>query len=374
MARKSICHILYKLDYGGLENGVVNIINRLPEDKFTHTIISLKPVTDFKNRITARNVEIYELDKSDGKDLGAYRRAWTLLRAIKPDVVHTRNLPTIDFQFIAYLGGVRSLIHSEHGLDLIESQENAWRYRMLRRGLRLLPVRYVAVSRDLQEWLHSEIGIQPHRISRIYNGVDTDIFNSGSATDELPGAGHAEKKTFVIGHVGRFAPIKNQLLLVKAFCLLVDRFPSLRACLRLYMIGDGPQRAECEQLLADANASDIAWLPGFVSDMPDVYRKFDLFVLPSIREGISNTLLEAMASGIPIVATNVGGTPEVVEHGHTGTLVESDNVDALADAIKRYVSDDDLLANHGRNAGLRVRSSFSMTKMVDQYDELYSLA
>ena len=374
MPRKTICHFIYRLDYGGLENGVVNIINHLPKDKYAHTIISLKDATDFKNRITARNAEVFELGKREGKDPGVYRKAWTLLRSIRPDVVHTRNLPTLEFLLPAYLSGVRSLIHSEHGLELVETHGTAWRYKTLRRAIRLLPVRYVAVSKDLHEWLSTEIGIQRERISTIYNGVDTHRFVCRAQADEVSTAQSGEKKPFVIGHVGRFAPIKNQILLVEAFCSVLQRFPYLRDHLRLYMIGDGPQRAECQRLLADCNASNIAWLPGLLSDMPEVYRKFDLFVLPSIREGISNTVLEAMACGIPVIATDVGGTPEIVEHGRTGTLVESQNREAMANAIVDYVNNKDLLCTHGQNARLHIESNFSLTKMIESYDQLYALA
>jgi sugar transferase (PEP-CTERM/EpsH1 system associated) len=374
MPQKTICHFIYRLDYGGLENGVVNIINHLPKDKYAHTIISLKDATDFKKRITARNVEVIELGKRDGKDPGAYRKAWTLLRTISPEVVHTRNLPTIDFLLPAYFSGVRSLIHSEHGLELVEGNGAAWRYKMLRRVIRLLPVRYVAVSKDLRDWLNTEIGIRRDRISTIYNGVDTRRFVCRGPADEESAARLGEKEPFVIGHVGRFAPIKNQLLLVKAFCSVLQRFPHLREHLRLYMIGDGPLRAECERLLADCDAGNLAWLPGFLSDMPEVYRDFDLFVLPSIREGISNTVLEAMACGLPVIATNVGGTPEIVEHGRTGTLVESENCEAMADAILDYVNNKDLLYTHGQNARLHVESKFSLKKMVDLYDQLYAKA
>ena len=374
MAIKSICHILYKLDYGGLENGVINIINNLPKDKYAHSVISLKAATDFRERLVAENVEIYDINKSDGKDLRAYGRVWTLLRSINPDVVHTRNIPTIDMLFLAYLSGRRSLIHSEHGFNFSDAAATAWRYKMLRRAIRLLPVKYVAVSRNIQEWLHTEIGIQPRQVLTIHNGVDTNAFTRRSVTGTPYPSETAGNEPFVIGHVGRFAPIKNQVLLVKAFCLLLERFPHLRQFLRLFMIGDGPQRAECEKLLADCDASEIAWLPGFLEDMPDVYRKFDLFVLPSIREGISNTLLEAMACGIPVIATDTGGTGEVVLDGRTGMLVESGNVDAMANAIMSYVSDRALLDRHGKNARTHIKSNFSLAEMIREYDQLYSSA
>jgi len=374
MAIKSICHILYKLDYGGLENGVINIINHLPKDKYAHTIISLKAVTDFRERLTAENVEIYEINKSDGKDFRVYGKVWTLLRSINPDVVHTRNIPTVDMLFLAYLSGRRSLIHSEHGFNFSEAAEAAWRYKMLRRTIRLLPVKYVAVSRNIREWLRAEIGIQPRRVLTIHNGVDTNVFAQPPEMGTPYPSKTARNNPFIIGHVGRFAPIKNQVLLVKAFCLLLVRFPHLRQFLRLFMIGDGPQRAECEKILADCNASEVAWLPGFLEHMPDVYRKFDLFVLPSIREGISNTLLEAMACGIPVVATDVGGTAEVVLDGRTGMLVKSGNIDSMANAIMSYVSDRGLLYTHGKNARTHIQSNFSLAEMIREYDQLYSLA
>lgn len=372
MKPKVICHLLYRLDYGGLENGVVNLINGLPSKKYLHKIISLKSATEFKKRITAKNVEIYELGKRDGKDLSSYVKAWKLLRTLRPDIVHTRNLPTVDFLFVAYLSGVRRLVHGEHGLDMAEATKTVWRYTMLRRMVRILPVRYVVVSKDLERWLNFEIRVPRRRISTIYNGVDTDKFRRQAQKVTNSNSQNIDRPHIVIGHVGRLSPVKNQLLLIKAIRWLIQKDPNLRDYLRLHIIGDGPQRSACESLVSHYNLWDVCYMPGVVADIENAYQEFDVFVLPSIREGISNTLLEAMACGIPVVATNVGGTSEVVEHGQTGMLVESHNIEEMGNAIMNYIKNDDVREVHGRNARAVVSSKFSLKRMIREYDELYS--
>ena len=128
-------------------------------------------------------------------------------------------------------------------------------------------------------------------------------------------------------------PVKHQTLLVQAFLRAIDRQPSLRERLRLVLIGDGPLRAQCLSLLEAAGAADLAWLPGERRDVPELMRGLDCFVLPSLAEGISNTILEAMASGLPVIATEVGGNADLVSHGKTGLIVPADDLEALAAAI-----------------------------------------
>ena len=137
------------------------------------------------------------------------------------------------------------------------------------------------------------------------------------------------------------------------------------------LVGDGPLRSECSSLLESANAGNLAWLPGERSDVPELMRSMDLFVLPSLGEGISNTILEAMASGLPVVATRVGGNPELVLEDRTGTLVPASDPDALMQAIHRYLCDPDLAPAYGRAARAHVEASFSWNSMVTGYMGVY---
>jgi glycosyltransferase involved in cell wall biosynthesis len=165
--------------------------------------------------------------------------------------------------------------------------------------------------------------------------------------------------------------VKDQLTLVRAFLHMLDMESSARRRLRLVIIGEGLLRKEAIRLLKAADAEHLAWLPGERSDIPEVMRALDLFVLPSLREGISNTILEAMASGLPVVATRVGGNPELVNEGETGTLVPPANPIAMAEAIRSYLLHPERLVHHGQAGRKRVETHFSIERMVNGYVEVY---
>ena len=366
-----VAHILYRLDIGGLENGVVNLINTIPAERYRHAIISLTEYTDFRFRIRRQDVEYYALHKRPGKDFGAYVRLWRLLRRLRPDIVHTRNLPALDSQLPAALAGVRCRIHGEHGWDMIDLDGTNWKYNLLRRSLRPLVHRYIPLSLDLENWLQQRIGVTPEKITRIYNGVDTRLFHPAPTREPLPDANFAPAGTMVIGTVGRMQTVKDQLTLVRAFLHLLKTVPGAGEKLRLVLIGDGPLRAQAAAMLAAENAGALAWLAGSRDDVPRLLRGLDVFVLPSLAEGISNTILEAMACGLPVVATRVGGNPELVIEGETGLLVSAADPVTLADAVGNYLHDPALARRHGRAGRERVERQFSLHAMVQRYLAVY---
>jgi sugar transferase (PEP-CTERM/EpsH1 system associated) len=367
-----VAHIIHRLDIGGLENGLVNIINRMPTNLYRHAIICLTAFSDFSLRINRSDVAILALNKRDGKDPGSYLRLWRLLRRLRPDIVHTRNLPTLDAIFVAVAAGVPRRVHGEHGRDMLELQGNNRKYNLLRRLCRPFVHIYIPLSRDLTFWLREEIGVPEKKIAQIYNGVDVKHFRPvHAARAPLPVNDFAPSGTIVIGTVGRLASVKDPLALVQSFLQLTESLPEARKRLRLVMIGDGPLRGRVEELLNNAHAADIAWLAGARDDVPELLRGFDIFVLPSLAEGISNTILEAMATGLPIVATRVGGTPELVIDGVTGTLVPPADVGAMAHALRMYIERPDVRHKHGRAARDRVERDFSIATMVSSYQSVY---
>lgn len=176
---------------------------------------------------------------------------------------------------------------------------------------------------------------------------------------------------FVIGTVGRMQAVKDPLNLVEAFLHLRRSRPDLAPRVRLAMVGDGALREPVEARLRDGGAREAASLPGAREDVAEQLRAFDLFVLPSKAEGISNTILEAMATGLPVVATRVGGNPELVEEGRTGLLVPPSDPAALAAAFARYAENPGLVAEHGAAGRARARAEFSLDRMVARYTALY---
>lgn len=369
--RRLICHVIDRLDYGGLENGVVNLINWMPEERYAHAVLCLRGATGFAQRIRKTGVTLLQADKRPGKDPACYLRVNRLLRTLRPWIVHTRNVSTVDMIPSAWLAGVRRFVHSEHGLDMQEISGGHVRYNRLRRASRLWVDRYVSVSADLEHWLNVSLGIPPKKIALVYNGVDTQRFKPASRRRAVLPAGFAPDDAFVVGFAGRMAPVKDPLALVQSFIDLVTAMPGLRARARLVMVGDGEQRRIIESELDRAGLRGVAWLPGFRDDMTEVYGCLDVFVLPSRREGISNTALEAMACGVPVVATSVGGSPEIVADGVTGRLVAPSDRAALTAALNAYAADPERAARHGAAGRQRVEAAFSPAAMVRGYSAVY---
>jgi len=369
--RPCIVHVVYRFDVGGLENGVVNLVNRLPPESYRHVIVALTEVTDFRHRVLRDDVRFIELRKSAGHGYRLFPKLYRLFREIEPDIVHTRNLAALEATIPALAAGVSVRIHGEHGRDVGDLDGTNRRYRLVRRMYRPFVTKYVALSKDLERYLHGAIGVPPSRIDQIYNGVDTDSFAPArEARTPIEGCPFDRSRHFLVGTVGRMQEVKNPVALARAFAQAV-KSRTRGHNLRLVMVGDGPQRGEVESVLTDAGLRDLAWLPGERSDIPAVMRGLDCFVLPSLAEGISNTVLEAMASGVPVVATRVGGNPELIDHESTGRLVPSGNDDALTAAILRYFDDPAVARRHGGAARSAVVRRFSLDRMVQDYRALY---
>jgi sugar transferase (PEP-CTERM/EpsH1 system associated) len=231
---------------------------------------------------------------------------------------------------------------------------------------------YTAVSRELADWLVEQVGIAPSKVIRICNGVNAARFIPRSSERPPIGPeGFVQSDSFIVGTVGRMQTVKDQLTLVRAFLDIIQSDPDARSKMRLVMIGDGPLRTEAQEILAAASATSLAWLPGERSDIPELMRSLDLFVLPSIAEGISNTILEAMACGLPVVATRVGGNSELVQNGVTGLLVPPSNPNAMAEAIYSYFLQPGKVVDHGNAARDRVEKEFSLDRMIDRYLAVY---
>lgn len=370
-----IVHIIHRLAVGGLENGLVNIVNKMSTENFRHAIVCLADYTDFRDRIANKDVEVFALHKKPGKDFLLYVRLWSLLRKLKPDIVHTRNMGTMEMLVPAMMAGVRCRVHGEHGRDTSDLDGSNKKYIFLRKLIKPFVHEFIALSKDIERWLIEVIEVDEGHLTQIYNGVDTSKFrlaNLGSAG--LPIDGFANKENIVISTVGRMQGEKDQLTLVKAFLLLVKRDVKYYEKLRLVLIGDGPLRQTSLSLLKAEKVSDIVWLPGARNDTDEILRATNIFVLPSLTEGVSNTILEAMATGLPVVATNVGGNPELVDDGVTGTLVPASNPKIMADAIQRYVDDPALRLAHGAAGIKRINLLFSMDKMVSAYEDVYRKA
>jgi sugar transferase (PEP-CTERM/EpsH1 system associated) len=368
-----IIHVVYRFAVGGLENGVVNLINGLPRDAWRHGVIAITDFSpDFCSRVTRSDVTYLALGKQTGHLVRLYPRLFTLFRGLRPAIVHTRTMAALEAVAPAWAAGVPVRIHGEHGWDTADLHGSSARLRWVRRAYSPFVTGYIALSQHLEDYLQQRVGIRRERITQLYNGVDTArFFARPSGSTRAVDCPFRDPRLWLIGSVGRMEKVKDPVNLARAFVRAIERDPPARAKLRLVMVGDGALRPAVEQTLTEAGLRNLAWLPGERSDVPQIMRSLDCFVLPSLAEGISNTILEAMASGLTVIAARVGGNSELVEDAMTGRLVPPADSEALATRILDYFHHPDVARRHGKAGRNRVERRFSLDRMIADYDRLY---
>jgi sugar transferase (PEP-CTERM/EpsH1 system associated) len=360
-SRIRVAHVNFSLGVGGLETGLINLISRLPADEFEHGVFTVKGLGPNADRARAMGAHVEQVGDAVGRNRGIVYRFARRFTWFRPHIVHTRNFGAMDAIIAARLARVRAVIHGEHGYDKDDPDGSLSKRRFIRGALSPMVTRYVTVSDELNRWLSAHRGFFAGKITTIHNGVDLERF--GVVSDQfLP-----PTEPLVIGTVARLAPIKDQLTLVRAFGILAREDASLR----LRIVGDGPCLPELTEAAEQTGFADRVAFPGGTDRVEDEYRQLSVFVLCSINEGISNTILEAMASGRPVVATRVGGNPELVEEGVTGFFAPARDPASLAQAIRPYLLDRKLLALHGSAGRSRAVREFSIPRMVSDYRQLY---
>jgi sugar transferase (PEP-CTERM/EpsH1 system associated) len=352
-----VCHVVLSLEPGGLENGVVNVVNGLSREEYRSSVCCLRRSGEFAARLRP-DVPVSVMGLRPGNDPVMLLRLARLLRRERVDIVHTRNAEPFFYGFLsARLARVPIVVHSEHGRTFPEQPLRARTQRLLLRGVDAA----FAVSEQLRADLVREIGIDGSSMEILYNGVDTRAFRPRAA----PASPAQAAGPLRIGSVGRLVPVKNYALLLHAFAQLPP------AAAQLVLVGEGPERAKLEQLADELGIHGRVEFAGHRDDVSELLRGMDIFVLPSMSEGMSNTLLEAMASGVPVVASDVGGNREIIESERSGLLFPSGDTAAALAQLTRLIGNSELRHTLGRAAATRVRQTFSIEAMLKRYEDLY---
>lgn len=363
-----VLHVLDSLARGGTELVSATLIERTAAE-FEHAICSLSGSAPPPNGVPAR-VPTAFLAKRRGHDWGLALRVARLCRRWRPQVVHARNWGTMDAIIGARLARVPVVIHSEHGRD-VDDLDGLRRARLrVRRLLSPLVDTHVTVSRHLQRWLLEHVGVRPEKVRVVPNGVDTERFQPPADRDELRRRQGYAPAVLVFGAVGRLTAVKDYRSLLAAFDQLARQQPHCR----LLIVGDGPERADLEAELRRRGLSERVHLAGFHADVVPWLGMMDVFVQSSLIEGMSNALLEAMAVGLPVVATAVGGTPEIVEPDATGLLVPPAAPAALHDALLVYAADPAMRAAHAAAGRARAATHFPLDHTIAGYSAVYRAA
>lgn len=365
-----VAHLIYRLDFGGLENLLVERINRMPAHAYRHAVICLTGHTDFARRISKPGVELYDLGKQPGLSLATHAALFKLLRRLRPAVLHTYNLSAIEYAPVALLAGVPARINGLHGRDASDPEGRNPKHRLLRKLMLPFYDCCYANSADMEAWNLREIGVPAHKSRMLANGIDAERFRPRADGEARPDFGFGPGCT-VIGTVGRVQDVKDHATLVDAFALLRQQLPQQADRLRLAVVGEGPLLGALREKVRALGLEGLVWLPGARNDVPEILRGFDIYVISSIAEGTPGSVLEAMASGLPAVGTRVGGVPEVIADGVTGTLVAPRDPQAMAAALARYVQDPAHARAFGAAGRARVLTHYSMPAMVAGYQALY---
>jgi sugar transferase (PEP-CTERM/EpsH1 system associated) len=351
--RLRVAHVTLGLDVGGQERLLVEMARQRDAVRFDWTVVSLGARGVLAAALDVLGVPIVALEEPTGFRVGLWRRLARLFRAERFDIVHTHDdRPLIYGMPAAWWAGVPWRVHTHHHGRL---PGTSWRQRALIRQASRCARHFVCVSDDSARFMREQ-GVTPERLRTIHNGIDLAEFAFTGPRDDGP-----------IVTVARLSPIKDVANLLRAAVSVRAAHPSAR----FEIAGDGPCRGELEQLARDLKLTENVVFRGEVRDIPALLARARLFVLPSQSEGISLTLLEAMARGLPVVATLVGGTPEVVAPGATGLLVPPRDAAALAEAINALFADPERGRRLGQAGRARVENSFDIRTMTRQYETLY---
>lgn len=363
-----VLHVVNRLDLGGTELGVLKVIRGLGAEHFTHAICTAKGHRVETEQNWGLAGRVYDASTSGEAARHLVLRFVRVIRAFRPHIVHSRNWGGIEAVFAGRLARVPVVIHSEHGYELEMLEGEPLRRRLLRRAAYAAADAVFAVTRDLRSY-HSRVSwTNESRIRVLENGVDTERFsNSDGETARARAALGLPLNSTIVGSVGRLVPIKNHVTLLRGVETLVSK--GLEICVAL--AGDGSEMSSLKSLVANSPvlAGRVHFL-GDTRDVPQVLRSLDIFVLPSLSEGMSNTLLEAMSSGLPVVASRVGGNRELLEDSGVGLLFEPRNISELAEKLATLL-DESTRKRLGAAARSHVLSNYSLENMMRRYRDLY---
>jgi len=353
--------LIGQLARGGAEGQVHELAVRLDRQRFVPLVVTFEAGGHYQGMLDAAGIEVIVLDKSGWREAGALSRLAALLRRRRVDLVHGFLFPA-NWRAVAAsaIAGVKGVVC---GVRSPGTWMNA-RQRLMERAALRGAAAVVANAPAVRDEVIRSRGVPPGRISVIMNGVDTSRFFPGETTLRrrwLDGGGP------LIGFVGGLREAKDPILFLQVAAAVERALPRAR----FVLVGDGAMRAEVQAAGSAGRLDGKLILAGERSDMPDVMRALDLLVVTSTREGCCNAILEAMATGVPVVATDVGGNPDLIVDGESGRLFPHGDAEAGAAAVLALARDPDLMAAMGKACLARARRDFPMETMVRATSRLY---
>lgn len=361
-----VAHLVNYLGPAGKERGIMKLIDNIDTERFDNTIICVNAIREHAGMDYSR-FRIINLDMPLGNNFNLPFILKKLFREEKFDIIHTRSWGTLlEGVLGAKLAGAPVVIHGEHG-----TFPEKWPHTLLQNLFWRWSDQMVTVSAELGKKLSNATGFPFERMQHLLNGVDDSLFFADdSLRSEFRKRFEFSDDDFIVGTIGRFYPVKNHPMLYRAAKRLKDRGENVK----IAVVGGTTSpvwQKEVDDLIAELDIADRVHLLGFHQEVNLMLNGMDLFTLTSFSEGCSNVIQEAIFAGVPVIATQVGGNPELVLHNKTGMLVPSDDDEALADAIVELKNDNEKRKKLRENALNNGEQNFSLRRMIERYENLY---
>jgi glycosyltransferase involved in cell wall biosynthesis len=361
-----ILHVVETLHVGGLERVVIDLVLQQAALRHECMVVCLFEKGSLSGELEDKGIPVSCCNKKNNLDLKAVRRLAETIRTFQPDIVHTHNMSCNYYAALALLKDRRiRLINTRHGIGEMPRKQR-WLF-----GISLFRTAYlVGVCGQATELLRTRFPFFRHKMKTIPNGIVLDRHPPRSEQQhrQLTSSLGLPRESLLVTVVARLNPVKNHRMLIEAFAQTAEKVPLAR----LIIIGDGELRTGLEKLARDLGVEDKLLFLGDRRDVAELLAGMDLFVLPSTQEGHSISLIEACASSLPIIATNVGGNPEIVKDGINGLLTESNNVRALADKMEELLLDKEKRERFGQNGRTWAETEGSVQAMAQRYQNIYT--
>lgn len=352
-----IVHIIPKFYLAGAERMVQTLL--LEQKKAGHEVYAISlfsfesPITENLNQ---NGISIYYCNKKEGFDKSLYKKIRIIYKKIQPDIIHT-HLYVMKYAIPAsFFLNIKGKVHTIHNLAEKEcNKKHQLLHKLFFKYNNVIPV---AISPIIQKSIERIYGIRKNSIPMIYNGLDLDKC--------IPKQDYSLKNnTFIFIHIGRFMKQKNHENLIDAFSLMKEKYPFIK----MRFLGDGVAMDNMIDKVKKLKLDEDIYFEGIQDDVFKYLKEADVFILPSYFEGMPITLIEAMGSGLPIIASNVGGIPDVIDDGINGILCSTD-MNSIALCMERLIIDGNLRKKLGENA-LKKSIKFSSIMMTKGYIDLY---
>lgn len=360
----NVLQVVEGMNWGGAETKLLELIAHMDRNKFCTTVCSLGIGDRIKGRFNELGVKFVNFERSRRIDPKLILDLAQLIRKEKIDIVMTTLF------YADVIGALASAISPNKAVfswETISAPEWLLKHRLLAYRFAVhFCSKVISVSNATAKWLIEKRGVPPEKVVVIPYGVNLDIFRQGK-NRKLKASLGISPETFVVGVVARLHSQKGHCYLIEAAQSIVAKHKDVK----FVFVGDGELRKDLENQVKESQLEKYFLFLGFRSDVHELLRTFDLFVLPSLYEGLPNVILEAMATGLPVVATSVDGTVELVKDGETGYLVPPKAPETLAEKISLFIQNRECATKFGKQGRKRVEVEYSLSKQVANFQNLY---